>query len=225
MPYDDWGMAYGGADGKLQVAGGVTANSSGSPTRRQQYDPATNTWTALPNANNAEYRGGGGCGLTRSAAAVIGGIPARRPPRRCPATASAERGAVPWLSENTTGFTLAPGQSVTVAVTLDSVQGGPARHLHRRLSVARTRPTRSQPVGITLHGEPAQTWGEMTGTVTDAKTGKPIAGATVQVGTAGGSGQASYTTMTDAAATTSGGWTTGTTRCRSSPPGTATPSR
>jgi N-acetylneuraminic acid mutarotase len=63
MPYDDWAMAYSGSGGKLQVAAGVTSNSAVVTNQAAEYDPSTNTWTLLPNANNAEYRGGSSCGL------------------------------------------------------------------------------------------------------------------------------------------------------------------
>ena len=66
------------------------------------------------------------------------------------------------------------------------------------LAVSTDTPYLVKPLGVTMTVTPPKTWGELAGTVTDAKTGEPIADATVQIGTLGGTGQASYTTTTDA---------------------------
>ena len=110
MPYADWGMAYAGSGGQLQVAAG-----SGTTTitnQAAQYAPATNTWTALPNANIAEYRGGGACGLYQIGGNSGGSVNSAQLLPRYDACVPA---AASWLTESSTGFELAPGQSVTVS--------------------------------------------------------------------------------------------------------------
>ncbi|HET6211445.1 MAG TPA: kelch repeat-containing protein, partial [Micromonosporaceae bacterium] len=62
MPLDLWGSAHTSASGLLVIMGGVTANLSTVTNRSVAYDPATNTWINLPNAQFARYRGGGACG-------------------------------------------------------------------------------------------------------------------------------------------------------------------
>ncbi len=64
------------------------------------------------------------------------------------------------------------------------------------LSVGTDTPYLVPQVGLTMYVKPPTTWGELSGKVSDAQTGKPIAGATVQVGTLGGSSQVSYTLTT-----------------------------
>ena len=202
MPYDDWGMAYAGANDELQIIGGVMMTNSTEITNQVlQYDPVTNTWSALPNANTPEFLGGGGCGLYQ-----VGGVSGDSSLEFSENFAESLPGygqclgasRVPWLSENTTGLDLAPGQSATVTVSMDSSKVSQPGTYTADLAVSTDTPYLVKPLGISLTVKPPDTWGELTGTVTDAKTGKPIAGATVQITALGGSGQASYTTMTDA---------------------------
>lgn len=70
MPYDNWAMACGGATGKLQVAGG--SSSLFAVNRAAEYDPVSETWSALPNANNTFYRPGSSCGLYQIGGAAEG---------------------------------------------------------------------------------------------------------------------------------------------------------
>ncbi len=199
MPYDDWGMAHGGANGDLQIADGITANSTEITNQAIQYNPATNAWTMLPNTNNAAYYGGGACGLyqfggysagysAQAAAQVLPGYDA------C--------GTVPWLSESTTGFELAPGQSVTVTVTLDSSAVPQPGTYSGKLLIGTGTPYDVAPLGITLQVNPPKTWGKIAGMVTDAATGNPIPGTTVRICTiyvkaSGGCGPVTYTLRTD----------------------------
>jgi subtilase family serine protease/N-acetylneuraminic acid mutarotase len=60
-----WGMAHAVGEGKLLISGGVTAHSSEVTNAGYAYDPATNRWSALPNANHVVYRGGSACGFYR----------------------------------------------------------------------------------------------------------------------------------------------------------------
>src|SRR5262249_56412512 len=66
----------------------------------------------------------------------------------------------------------------------------------------RTPPSQPQPVTVGMQAKPPLTWGKVTGTVTDASTGNPIAGVTVQICTmyspqTGTCGPVTYTLKTD----------------------------
>ena len=200
MPYADWGMASAGANGELQVMGGVVATSAEFTNQVSQYDPASNTWAALPNLILPEYRGGGGCGLYQvgGQSPFMGGTYPGSPIAQvlpgygqCPGAIT-----VPWLSESGTSFDLAPGQSQTVTLSIDSAKVAQPGTYRADLAVETGTPYLVRPIAVTLHVNPPRTWGEITGTVTSAKTGRPIAGVTVQVGTHGGTGAASFTTVT-----------------------------
>ncbi len=204
MPYDDWGMAYSGANNELQIAAGSTDNSSTLTNQAAQYDPVANTWTALPNANYTEYRGGGACGLYQVGGAGFNAF------NRFVETPYADalpgygqcdtgNGGVPWLSESPASVTLAPGQSATITVTMNADEASvtqPGAYT-ARLVVESNTPYQQMSVPVTMNVTPPRTWGEIAGTVTGAN-GKPLAGATVQIGTLGGTGQVSYTLTTDA---------------------------
>jgi hypothetical protein len=63
-------------------------------------------------------------------------------------------------------------------------------------------PYQVTPVGVSMQVNPPSSWGKITGTVTDAGTGNPIAGATVQICTmynlgTGTCGPVTYTLKTD----------------------------
>ena len=201
MPYDDWGMGYSGSGGKLQVAAGVTSNSAAVTNQAAEYDPASNTWSLLPNANNAEYRGGSSCGLYKVGGST-GGFNPQPFAEVLPGEDQCGAEDVPWLSESTTAFTVSPGQSVTVAVTADSSAVAQPGGYAAELLVNTNTPYQTQPVTVGMHAQPPLTWGKVTGTVTDASTGNPIAGVTVQICTmyslqTGTCGPVTYTLKTD----------------------------
>jgi N-acetylneuraminic acid mutarotase len=201
MPFDDWAMGYAGSNNQLQIFNGVTANSSTVTNQAAEYDPSTNSWSTLPNSNNAEYRGGGTCGIYQVGGST-GGFAPQSFAQSLPGYNSCGAEDVPWLSESTDSFTLTPGQSTTVAVTVDSsVLSQPGTYT-ADLTINSNSPYQYQPVGITLQANPPSTWGKVTGTVTDASTGNPIAGATVEICTqynkqTGTCGSVSYTLKTD----------------------------
>ena len=63
MPADDWVLASSGANDRLQVPRGVTDGGAAMTNQASEFDLTGNTWAALPNSNNAAYRGGGSCGM------------------------------------------------------------------------------------------------------------------------------------------------------------------
>jgi N-acetylneuraminic acid mutarotase len=66
IPYPNWGMASASSGGRLQLVGGV---SGGQMTNHaEEYDPTTNSWSALPSVNAPVFEGSGSCGLY-----VVGG--------------------------------------------------------------------------------------------------------------------------------------------------------
>jgi hypothetical protein len=201
MPYDDWAMAYSGSGGKLQVAAGVTSNSAVVTNQAAEYDPSSNTWAALPNANNAEYRGGSSCGMYKVGGST-GGFSPQPFAEVLPGDNQCGAEDVPWLSEGQTAFTVSPGQTVTVAVTADSSAVSQPGGYAAQLLVNTNTPYQNQPVSVAMQVNPPATWGKITGTVTDASTGNPIPGTTVQVCTmynpqTGTCGPVTYTLKTD----------------------------
>ena len=149
------------------------------------------------------YRGGSTCGFYK-----IGGYDSTNSPVAISEllprfTDCGDDTDVGWLSENPAATTLAPGQSVTISVTLAS--GGSSANqpgtYTASLIVVNTTPYHivSNPIAVTMKVTPPKTWGEITGMVTglacDGST-EPLPGATVQVN--GKSKAANWTLTTDA---------------------------
>ncbi|MET8952359.1 kelch repeat-containing protein [Streptomyces sp. NPDC004129] len=117
LPYPDWAMASASSGGRLQLVGGVTGGRL--TNQAEEYDPATDSWSALPAADALVYRGSGTCGLY-----VVGGADGGNHPvsgvEQLPGYGDCgDSGAVTWLSAPHT-VTVAPGAAVTVRVTLDA---------------------------------------------------------------------------------------------------------
>lgn len=195
LPVDAWGAASATANGKLEVMGGAINGGTAVTNEGFAYDPDTDSWSQLPNSNNAGYRGGAACGVYKVGGSGPGGQ-----------TSVVEHlpgydecgGDVEWLSEDTTGFDVAPGQTVTVKVTTDSATLSQPGTYKGELIVGTDSPYGSaQPVAVTMDVTPPKTWGKITGTVSDS-TGDPVAGATVAICTmyAAGSGKCGPTTYT-----------------------------
>ena len=185
LPIDLWGSTYAAANGKLLVSGGVTAGSTTVTNQGYAYDPAADSWTALPNANQSEYRSGSACGLYR-----IGGnpggflVPPIATSEVLPGyTGCSDTTDVSWLSESATTVTLQPGASSKVTVTVDASVAEITQPGTYTASVALSTDTPYQlaavPVSMTVN--PPKTWGKITGKVTSAVDGSGIAGATLQI--------------------------------------------
>jgi N-acetylneuraminic acid mutarotase len=195
MPYTDAAMGYAGANGRLQVLGGITG--VGASNQVSQYDPVGNTWTALPNLNEPQYWAGSSCGLYMIGTEVGFAGYGAAVSETLPGYSQCGPVSLPWLSAASTGFDVAPGQQVTVAVRLDSSKVAQPGTYTAAFAVDATTADQVKPVTITLTVKPPRRWGEITGTVTDAVTGNPVGGATVQISTRGGKGKTSYTVTTD----------------------------
>jgi N-acetylneuraminic acid mutarotase len=197
MPYDDWAMSYSGANDRLQIAGGAINNGAALTNQAAEYDPASNSWSALPNANDTEYRGGGSCGMYKIGGSTGGFAPAPFA-EVLPGYDQCGASDVPWMSLDTTEFDLGPGASVTVTVTMDSSVVPQPGAYTAKVAIGTDTPYSFTPVGVSMQVNPPASWGKIRGTVSSAVDGSPLAGATVQIGTLGGTGVVTYTLKSDA---------------------------
>jgi N-acetylneuraminic acid mutarotase len=151
MPRATWGMAYAGAGGKLQLVGGVVpADGSRTTNQAEEYDPATNTWTELPNATHALYRGGAACGLARVGGGITGSeaAPYAESLRgQDPCITGSDTG---WLSTARTHVTVPAGKTVTVQVRTDPSATSARGTYEARLAFASDTPYSIPPVNVTL---------------------------------------------------------------------------
>lgn len=201
MPLDLWGSAHTTAGGMLVLAGGVTDNSNSLTNETVGYDPASGSWQDLPNVEFTRYRGAAACGAYR-----LGGSPA-------PFVGSAESerlgglescgdaAELPWLSTSPSSFTLEPGESRKVKVTLTATaEAGvdqPGQYTGE-LTFAADVPSSVPPVTVEMNVSPPSNWGKLQGTVTGVTCGGETVGvpATVRVNAAGSG--AGYTLTADA---------------------------
>jgi N-acetylneuraminic acid mutarotase len=200
MPDDAWGAAATTANGELEVMGGAINNGADVTNEAFAYDPASNTWSAMPASNNATYRGGAACGIYKVGGSIGGFQPV-------PFTENLPGydqcgGEVAWMSLSDTQFTLAPGQTATVTVTADSsAVSQPGSYAADVVASASTPYPSLAPVGVTMTVTPPAAWGKITGTVADT-SGAPISGATVAICTmystkTGTCGPETFTLKTD----------------------------
>lgn len=195
MPDDAWGAAAASADGQLDVIGGAIDNGAEVTNQGFAYNPMTDTWSALPDANYAFYRGGGACGIYQVGGA-IGGFQAAQFAEQLPGYDQCD-GTVSWMSVNTSTFTLKPGKTLTVHITADSsVESQPGSYAAQLVISAATPYPSLAPVGVTMQANPPATWGKITGTVTDA-SGATIAICTMYSTQTGTCGPETFTLTTD----------------------------
>ena len=204
LPVVLWGAGYTAANGTLLLSGGVTGTASDTLTNQGYgYDPASNTWTAIANANHTVYRGGSACGFYRVGGSTTGNFTPIAGGEVLPGMDQCGPPAdVTWLSESPSRLTLAPGASATVTVTFDAsaasvTQPGTYRG---RLTFQTDAPYPTGAVDVSMTVTPPGTWGKITGTVSGVNCNGstvPLAGATVQIDT----WAAHYTIRTDATGT------------------------
>ncbi|MFE9611240.1 carboxypeptidase regulatory-like domain-containing protein [Streptomyces sp. NPDC006012] len=183
LPATQWGSSYTAANGQLLLASGVSNNAL--TNRSQAFDPASGTWSALPNPTVATYRGGGAAGFYKVGGGIAPGTPTPRA-ELLPGYDQTGSGDVTWLNESTQQITLEPGASATVTVSLDASvpEVSQPGDLTAYLGVSTDTPYSVPRVPVSLHVNPPKTWGKITGTVLGATaTGgtAPLAGATVQI--------------------------------------------
>jgi N-acetylneuraminic acid mutarotase len=200
MPDDAWGAATATANGKLEVMGGAIDNGTAVTNQGFAYDPASDTWSALPDSNNAVYRGGGACGIYQVGGS-LGGFQPTQFTQNLPGYDQCG-GQPSWMSLSTTGFDINPGQTVTVQVTADSsAVSQPGSYAAQIVAGASTPYPTLAPVDVTMQANPPKTWGKITGTVTGG-SGTPVAGATIAICTmystqTGTCGPETFTLKTD----------------------------
>jgi N-acetylneuraminic acid mutarotase len=120
MPIDLWASVSGGANGMLVVSSGVTNGFSTITNQGFTYDPSADSWTALPNAQFARYRGGGSCGFYKIGGSSGGFTPTPDSEKLSELDQCAAFTDVPWLSESPTEGTINPGGHTDVQVTVDT---------------------------------------------------------------------------------------------------------
>ncbi|WP_306210188.1 carboxypeptidase regulatory-like domain-containing protein [Actinoplanes sp. RD1] len=201
LPADLWGAATTVANGRFQVMGGVVQQGSAITNQAYEYNPATDTWAALPNVGWPTYRGAAACGIYKVGGAYSGLIGT---PWVETLPGYIDCGTdVPWLSLGRTDFTVAPGRTVAVKVTADSSVLDQLGTYEGQVLVTTDSPYATPaPVAVSLTVTPPATWGQIAGTVT-SKSGAAVPGATVALCVSydtatGDCGPATYTLTTDA---------------------------
>jgi len=179
LPIDLWGSADAAASGLLVLAGGITSDSSEITNQTVAYDPATNTWQNLPAATYPRARGAGACGVYK-----IGGwsgafTPAPESEKLDGLNLCEKVADAPWLTESPSAFTLNPGQSRSVTVTLTAT---PAAGVDQpgdykaEIAIRSNTPYTVSAIKVTLHVLPPASWGKFQGTVTGTSCAGVTAG-------------------------------------------------
>jgi hypothetical protein len=191
MPFNLWGSAYSAANGLLLISSGL----SGPATLTNQglaYDPGTDTWSNLPNAQFPRFRGAGACGFYKVGGSSVAGFSPTPDSEHLSELDQCGITDVPWLAENPGSFTVQPGQTVSVTVTLSATTAAgvdqPGAYT-AQLLVKHNTPDTIDPINVTMNVTPPKDWGKVTGTVLGQPcTGAPapLMGAQVQLNGSGG---------------------------------------
>jgi hypothetical protein len=200
LPADMWGSFSTAANGQLLVSGGVVDSGAAITNTGYAYNPADDSWSPLPNLNTALYRGSGALGFY-AVGGNLGGFGAP-PESTVQLLAGYDQGGssdVPWLSENPTELTLAPGASAQVTVVLNAADPAIAQPgvYTAVVTLSTDTPYQVPDVAVNMTVKPPKTWGKIAGVVsTVVKSGSsvPVPGATVELD----SWAASYTLTTEA---------------------------
>jgi subtilisin family serine protease/N-acetylneuraminic acid mutarotase len=186
LPYDNWAMGYAVANGQLVISGGVTQGFSVVTNEGARYDSALDAWSGIEPSNQSVYRVAGACGFYKVGGSTGGFTPqpfAEMHPDFGECLVDVD---VPWLSVSPLSATLAPGQSVTVTVSMDSGatdEGQPGTYT-AGVGIGHDTPYAVPPVGVTMNVTPPNNWGKIAGTVTGVSCQgqeNPLSGATVQI--------------------------------------------
>ncbi|MEU9203321.1 kelch repeat-containing protein [Streptomyces sp. NPDC048332] len=182
-PSSVWGASHAVAGGELVVASGVQDGTLSNAAHA--YDPATGTWHALPNAGAARYRGGAACGFYKIGGSTSG-YNAGPVSEMLPGFGQCDAGEqdAEWMSLDKAGATLAPGESLTVRVTMDARVDQPGTYSGSVRIRENTPYATPSPVPVTMTVTPPRSWGKLVGTVNGVAcdaTEAPLPGATVTV--------------------------------------------
>ncbi|MEZ5194516.1 MAG: carboxypeptidase regulatory-like domain-containing protein [Nocardioides sp.] len=184
LPIDLWAMGYTGANGYLLVSGGVTDGFDTLTNEGFAYDPGSDSWSAIPNANEALYRGGSSCGFFRVGGSTGGFSPDAKAMLLAGFDQCGEGADVTWLKEAPVEFDLAPGATRKVVITMNSKKVTQPGTYLARVKAQTDTPSAVTPVTVKMKVKPPKTWGKLMGTVRGvACTGKAsrLPGATVQI--------------------------------------------
>jgi N-acetylneuraminic acid mutarotase len=154
LPIPVWDMAYTAANGTLLTSGGITAGEDGNPFAATNqgfaYDPKTNTWTALPDADQAGLSAGA-CGFYRIGGdEPFGSSTLERLSGYIDCNTDA---AVPWVSTPQKEITIGPGEEKKLQVTLEAGAGTQPGVLNANLVIHQNTPYDFGyiPVSLTVH--------------------------------------------------------------------------
>ncbi|WUH89715.1 carboxypeptidase regulatory-like domain-containing protein [Streptomyces sp. NBC_00433] len=179
MPHAVWRSAYTSADGLLLISGGQSKDAVLDSALA--FDPRTSTWSSLPRMSQARTGAAGAPGFY-----TVGGIAEGASVQTVELLSgyNQQDGAdITWMSASTPSLALQPGETAQVTVTLDASVaeiGQPGAYAARlQLNSDTPYPLADIPVSLTV--SPPSSWGKITGKVTAASTGLPLAGATVEV--------------------------------------------
>ncbi|MDX3238519.1 carboxypeptidase regulatory-like domain-containing protein [Streptomyces sp. ME03-5709C] len=177
MPFPLWRSAYASANGQLVVTGG---QSQGKVVAAGlAFDPSTASWSELPALRQARTGASGATGFY-----AVGGMAdgtAVKSVELLPGYDQPDDADVTWMSVSQRRLDLQPGASATVTVTLDAAEVSQPGTYSARINLSSDTPYPAQDVPVSLTVAPPSAWGKVTGTVTSAATGKPLAGATVEI--------------------------------------------
>ncbi|MGH3681503.1 MAG: kelch repeat-containing protein, partial [Natronosporangium sp.] len=189
MPFNLWGAGYVGANGQFLISGGITGDTTNITNQGLAYNPDSDTWAPLPASNSVLFRPGSACGFYKVGGSdfdpFIGFIPDDHVEVLPGFDTCGVAADVPWLAANPTTATLAPGQAVTVTVSLDGQVAQPGAYT-ASLAIGEDTPYSVPAVDVTMNVTPPGTWGKITGTVMATSCEgdtAPLAEATVHLST------------------------------------------
>ncbi|WJK35529.1 S8 family serine peptidase [Solwaraspora sp. WMMA2065] len=185
LPVNLWGSAYHTADNQLLISGGGTGTQA-ITNEGYAYDPATDAWSPLPTANSPSFRPGSACGLYRVGGSAISGFQPTSTVELLPGfDQCGSMTDTEWLTVDPGTATIAPGESLTVTLTLTAEVAQPGTYT-TGVTVFEDTPYAVDTVPVTMTVTPPDTWGKITGTVSAVGCDgdlTPITGATVQLST------------------------------------------
>ncbi|MFG1607715.1 S8 family serine peptidase [Actinoplanes sp. NPDC049265] len=172
LPQNNFGAAATAAGGVLVYAGGAVNSGAALTNATLAYDPAAGAWTNLPAMAAPKYRAAASCGAYRLGGSS-GGFNGTADAAFLDGLADCEGGGdISWLSTDADeGFTLAPGASRKIKVTLTATpEAGvlqPGAYTGQ-LGFRTDSPYAVPSIDVEMNVSPPASWGKVVGTVTGA---------------------------------------------------------
>ena len=168
MLQTQWSTGFTAANNKLYISGGVTANFSILTDQTFVYDPATDTWAADANSNNALYRGASACGFYRIGGSTSGFSPVSNGevyPGLTDCGAGGETD-VPWITFTPITGTVPADNHVPINVLFDAGQVSQPGSYYMDAVVHTDDPLHPKvTVPVTMTVTSPAGWGKLFGTV------------------------------------------------------------